>query len=647
MPGQQPKQTLVGRTIQSADSSTPVSYKVMEWLRSTSVLDTYLAVHSAVALKIELQVLNSALTAQSDFASRFISQLKVLVALSVPSLVQVYDYGRDGSYFFLVIEHHKSPTLRVKLDTDGRLPLPIALNHARLIAETLSYAAAQGVLHGLLSPDAVTLSSRRGPLLDHFGLTPLLGLFLTRALGDDPKLGGYAAPELFNGQPVSTSSDLYSLTALTYEMATGKLPFPGFSAAQIAAAPIPDPVQIDPALATLSAFIRRGMAKDPAARYLSYTEFNAAIQEILMALEPAAPIPPKAPVAQVSIKPPHAPEPLAKTEAVEEDAGGHTIADLPTFMPSDAEVSSRAPELLAKTEAVEEDVDVGGRTMADMPIVALPPQPRAPEPLAKTEVVEEDAGGRTMADMPIVVPPSQPRAAPPPAPRAPKPTAPAEAVEEDAGGRTMADMPIVRPPEPRAAPPPPARSPAPARAASPPRAPAPAPQPKAAEEDFSGRTMLELPGAAHNAPRIPPSYPPGSANSPPPAYPGAQATVPRQLEQRYRTEPIGDERSAPTPPGGSVPYNFSSMPPTYAGAQRSTPNQLNDRYGTRAMDRAHLEGSEGSSGITGFISTPAAGISTRRRRSPALLIILVLIVLLLIAGTIGFLVLRTLGVIPS
>jgi hypothetical protein len=161
--------------------------------------------------------------------------------------------------------------------------------------------------------------------------------------------------------------------------------------------------------------------------------------------------------------------------------------------------------------------------------------------------------------------------------------------------------------------------------------------------------MLDLPGAAHIAPPIPPSYPPASASSPPPAYPGAQATVPRQVQERYRTEPIGDERAASTPPGGSVPYNFSSVPPTYAGAQHSTPNQLNDRYGTRAMDRAHLEGSGGSSsGITGFISTPAAGIpAQRRRRSPVLLIVFVLIVMLLIAGAIGFVVLRALGVIPS
>src|SRR5579864_5397055 len=172
MPGQQPNQSLVGRTIQSTDSTTPISYKVSEWLRSTSVLETYLAVHSAVALKIELQVLTPALTAQAEFATRFISQLKTLVALNVPSMAKVYDYGRDGSHFFIVIEHHKSPILRAKLETDGRLPLNIALNNARLMGETLGYAASQGVLHGLLSSDVVTLSSRRGPVLDHFGLTP-------------------------------------------------------------------------------------------------------------------------------------------------------------------------------------------------------------------------------------------------------------------------------------------------------------------------------------------------------------------------------------------------------------------------------------------------------------------------------------------
>jgi serine/threonine-protein kinase len=614
MPGQQPNQSLVGRTIQSADSTTPIAYKVTEWLRSSSVLDTYLAVHSAVGLKIELQVILPNLTAQSDFATRFVSQLKTLVALNIPSLAQVYDYGRDGGYFFIVIEHHKSPTLRVKLETDGPFPPLIVLNNARLIGETLAYASAQGVLHGLLAPEVVTLSSRRGPVLDHYGLTPLLGLLISRVVADDPQLGAYSAPELLSGQPVSITSDLYSLTALVYEMATGRQPYAGLTARQAATAPLPNPTQIDPALAWLIPLVRRGLAKDPAVRFASYAEFNAAVQEIIAAMEPAAPA--KQPVAQVPITPPPTPAP----EAVEAAADAQPVANSPTFVPSRANAPSPAPVPLAKTESVEEEAM--GHTIADLPIASLA---NAATPLPKTEAVEEeDATGRTIADMPIAS-----------LAQASAPQAKTESVEDDAGGRTIADMPAFALPPSRPAPAAPPR--AVPSAATPARPPAPQAQPKAIEDDPSKRTMLEMPGVVPSVPPIPPSFSSAPPANRPPAYPGAQQTIPRSVQERYRTDSISDDRAAAAQ--SPVQYNFNSVAP--GGAQRSSPGQFNDRYGTRPMDRADLQGPGPSSGITGFISTPVAGTPIEKtRRSSGLLIVIGLLILLLVAGGVGFAVLH-------
>jgi serine/threonine protein kinase len=539
MPGQPPNPSLVGSTIQNRDSSTPVSYQISDWLRSSGVVDTYLAAHVGVAIKIELKHFNPAFTSLTGFADRFNRHVKPLVTLNVGSVIKVYDYGSDNNRYFIVVEYHKSPTLRARLENETRLPLSNAIDYIRQISEALAQAASAGVLHGLLAPESITLTSKRGALIGDIGLAPIFGDSLARVLAKTPQISAYAAPELVMGQALTVSHDLYALTSLLYEMTTGQLPYPNATPFQVGGLSVPDPANLDRALMPLTAIIRQGLAKDPAERFNNYNDFETALRDLSAPVVPAARILP--PVA------------APKTEIVQDDFAGRTMADMPVFSAPPApapRIPTPPPVAAPKTEVVEDDF--AGRTMADMPVFnAPPPAPHSPTPppvaAPKTEIVEDDFAGRTMADMPVF------NAPPPPAPHIPTPPPVAapktEVVEDDFAGRTMADMPVFSAP------------PAPApRIPTPP--PVAAPKTEMVEDDFAGRTMADMPvfsAPPTPAPRI---------STPPPAIAPKTEMVEDDFAGRtmadmpvFNTPPPAPTAHVPTPPPPAPAPHIPTPPP--------------------------------------------------------------------------------------
>lgn len=102
--------------------------------------------------------------------------------------------------------------------------------------EALAHAHAQGVLHGDIKPSNVILGETGVRLFD-FGL----GQAMAGVLPGLPQLSrerfnawtpGYAAPELFEGAPLSMATDVYAAACVIYELAGGKHPFSRLSAQQ-------------------------------------------------------------------------------------------------------------------------------------------------------------------------------------------------------------------------------------------------------------------------------------------------------------------------------------------------------------------------------------------------------------------------------
>jgi tetratricopeptide (TPR) repeat protein len=183
--------------------------------------------------------------ASDALAHELHGEAKLAAALDHPSVVPVFDFGRDDEVLFLVMPLLHGPTLAELLES-GPLPIPLAAELGRQLALALAHSHAHGVVHRNLTPANVILTRNGGELLVKlldFGLANVTakhrrGARAWRVGGPRP----YVAPEQLLGEPGSPSADLYSLGAVLYEAVTGSSP------AADAHEPLLRPSELRPAL---------------------------------------------------------------------------------------------------------------------------------------------------------------------------------------------------------------------------------------------------------------------------------------------------------------------------------------------------------------------------------------------------------------
>ncbi len=210
-------------------------------------------------------------TSRERFSDRFEREARAISALNHPHICTLYDVGPD----YLVMELVEGETLAARLKR-GELSTEETLRYATQIAEALAEAHAHDIVHRDLKPSNIMVTRHGVKVLD-FGLAKMLseaGITETRAVMGTP---AYMAPEQAEGREPTAATDLFSFGLVLYEMATGKLPFPGASLAQMLStgsnAAIPAPSgQRSGVPAELDALIAKLLKKNPAQRPQSASE---------------------------------------------------------------------------------------------------------------------------------------------------------------------------------------------------------------------------------------------------------------------------------------------------------------------------------------------------------------------------------------
>jgi Tol biopolymer transport system component len=218
-------------------------YEILSPLGAGGMGEVYKARDSRLGRYVAIKVLPERLAEDSEALARFEHEARAVAALSHPNILGIFDFGREGSTVFAVMELLEGTTLRERLGA-GALPLRKCVDYGIQIAEGLGAAHDKGIVHRDLKPENVFLTPEgRVKILD-FGLAKSLGVVLagtdtqspTLAQATDPGtvLGtvGYMSPEQVRGLSADARSDIFSLGAVTYEMATGKRPFSGTSAVE-------------------------------------------------------------------------------------------------------------------------------------------------------------------------------------------------------------------------------------------------------------------------------------------------------------------------------------------------------------------------------------------------------------------------------
>ena len=246
----------------------------------------YSGIDTVLRRRVAIKVLRAELAADADFVARFYTEAQHAAKLSHPNIVNIYDVGREGESYFIVMELVEGPTLAEMVENDKRLPEAVAIDFAAQICNGLAYAHRQGLLHRDVKPANVLVTKDDVVKISDFGIARAVTTQTMSMTQPGMVMGSvfYISPEQAQGHELHETSDLYSLGIVLYQMLTGKLPYTGESPITVALKHVSNPVPLvdadDPSISpALAAIVRKLMQKDPAARFPSAAAVATALRE--------------------------------------------------------------------------------------------------------------------------------------------------------------------------------------------------------------------------------------------------------------------------------------------------------------------------------------------------------------------------------
>ena len=232
---------------------------------------------------VAIKVLSPDMAEAADFVTRFEREARAVARLRHRNILTVFDYGREGDLFYLVMEYVSGGTLIGHLGWPQ--DLNFAVNIVSQVGDALAYAHRQGLIHRDVKPGNILMAEEDWPLLSDFGLVKMVeeSLQLT-ASGASVGTPQYMSPEQAQGLAVDHRSDVYSLGTVLYEAVTGRPPFGTDHPMAVILRHINEPITPPHALRSdipkaLERVISKSLAKSPAERYQRMEDFMAELRE--------------------------------------------------------------------------------------------------------------------------------------------------------------------------------------------------------------------------------------------------------------------------------------------------------------------------------------------------------------------------------
>jgi serine/threonine-protein kinase len=258
--------------------------------------EVYRARDTELDRDVAVKVLPEEVGGDEDRLRRFKREARAAARLSHPSIVEIFDFGREGDITFAVTELLDGKSLREHLDSEGR---PLRWSEAReiavAVADGLAVAHGAGVVHRDIKPGNVfQCADGRVKILD-FGLASLRETGLSDE--DSASLAptesmpgmvmgtvGYMSPEQVRGEKAGARSDIFAAGCVLYEMLSGHRPFERDTTAEAMTAILRENppsfaecgVEVAPHVERI---VVRCLEKDPDRRFQSASDLAFALRE--------------------------------------------------------------------------------------------------------------------------------------------------------------------------------------------------------------------------------------------------------------------------------------------------------------------------------------------------------------------------------
>jgi TolB-like protein/tetratricopeptide (TPR) repeat protein len=249
-------------------------YPIERELGRGGMATVYLAHDVKHARQVAIKVLHPDLAA-SIGADRFVREIEIAARLAHPHILPLFDSGEADGFLYYVMPYVDGESLHDRLQRTGPLPLAEVVRLTEQVASALSYAHEQGVIHRDIKPGNILLAGDQAIVAD-FGIARAVAAAGgTRITGTGLAIGtpAYMSPEqAFGSASIDTTTDVYALGCVVYEMLAGHPPFEGATPqalmGQHALETVPGLHLSDAGLtASVERVVLRALAKEPGDRF--------------------------------------------------------------------------------------------------------------------------------------------------------------------------------------------------------------------------------------------------------------------------------------------------------------------------------------------------------------------------------------------
>jgi serine/threonine protein kinase len=273
-------------------------YEIESEISSGSIGRVYRGRHLLLNRPIAVKLLHEELAESAQFIEHFNGEARAASRLDHPNICRVFDFGEDDDGLrYIVMELLEGLELGQIVESEGPLPLEVAVDFGAQICAALSTAHERGIVHrdikaenivAIPSVDDDGVPTRVLKVCD-FGLAMSINVsggeqFATiRGTCGTP---AYMPPEQVLGETLDARADVYACGVLLYLLSTGQLPFeapdvPTLLSMQLRTEPKP-PSTVNPAVNPgLEAVILKAMSKDRLARFATARELRSALRSLV------------------------------------------------------------------------------------------------------------------------------------------------------------------------------------------------------------------------------------------------------------------------------------------------------------------------------------------------------------------------------
>ena len=261
-------------------------YQIIKSIGEGGMANVYLAYDTILDRNVAVKVLRGDLANDEKFVRRFQREALSASSLSNPNIVEVYDVGEDNGEYYIVMEYVEGKHLKALLKKRGKLTVPEVIDITLQITNGLSVAHDSYIIHRDIKPQNILILENGMIKITDFGIA--VAMNATQLTQTNSVMGSvhYLPPEQASGKGATLQSDIYSIGILMYELLTGKLPFRGDNAVEIALKHLKEPMpsirdEVPDIPQSVENIILKATAKNPKNRYSDAREMHEDLKTCL------------------------------------------------------------------------------------------------------------------------------------------------------------------------------------------------------------------------------------------------------------------------------------------------------------------------------------------------------------------------------